>query len=206
MQQDQPAGDSDPYDFFMNPGSPQRQSKFSGIRPSNTILIGISAGIVLVLGLIILAIIGSGGGKEPAVTAVAQDQSELAHLAGIAIQNANASQQPAQNVAQTIGLSAASAQTQLVQTLAKGGTNLGGKTLALKQSATVDNQLNGALNSSTFDATFLGVMQTQLNTYATDLQYAYQAAKSDAVRQVLTNEYNDSKLLMQQLNTAQGQI
>jgi hypothetical protein len=163
--------------------------------------------VVLMILIIVASSLLSGSGNVPNLTIVAEDQNEIARVATIANNNAsNISQATTSNFAQACALSVTSAQQQLVSFLGQHGTKLSTGTLAKKQNPSSDQALNAAITSSTFDQTFLNIMQTELSGYASDLKKAYAGAQNSTEKQLISNDYQDEQLLAQQLSSAQSAL
>lgn len=191
------------YSFITNsPEEPKRSplSFLSGLSLRGRIILG-AGGLVafLILILILRALVGGGGNADVLITVV-QDQQELVHLA----ENAGTEQSLSRknrNLASTVQLAVASSQSQLVTYLAEGGKRLNEKQLNLKVDATVDQRLTDAASSGTYNQTFEEIMRDTLNEYGQDLQDAYQANKGPNGRAILSDSYNQARLLGIQLNS-----
>jgi hypothetical protein len=147
----------------------------------------------------------SGGGNTPALISVAQEQQEIIHLTTNATSNSQTGLSTTnQNFAVTAQASLTSDQRQLITYLANNGHKVKDKTLGLKINASLDQELQTAATNSTYDNTFKQTMQTQLSEYQQALQAAYKQTTGPKGRVLLTNQFNASKLLLQQLNTPAG--
>ncbi|HEY1835352.1 MAG TPA: hypothetical protein VGG13_00850 [Candidatus Saccharimonadales bacterium] len=200
---------SDPYDFITNPKKPPRARLFKlpGGSFGMRIAIVVGGGVIILIVLAIIASLFSGGSNaQQYVTAVAQDQTELARVAALATQSSAVSQQTTSNFAQTCSLSMTSAQQQLVSYLSSHGTELSASKLAFKQNPATDQALTNAAAASDYDQSFLGLMQTELKGYGSDLKEAYANTQNGATRQLLSNDYQGEQLLLEQLTSAQNQL
>lgn len=205
-----PSGDGTPppdYGFITQPPKPPRRGLTLPGNGSPLMRIVIVLGGLLVLLILFVVIKGllSGGGNTQALTTVAQDQQEMIHI--ITNGTTAATQQQAvlssadQNFAATAQLSLTSAQKQLVAYLKTNGKKISLKTLNLKISPAIDQQLTTAASNSTYDTTFKQVMQSKLTNYEAALKAAYKQTKGRKGRQLLSNEYNGAQLLLTQLNS-----
>jgi hypothetical protein len=211
VQPTAPAPDSPDaaYSFITDP-TPVPKQPLSSMLPGGNSMgarIGLVAAAFIVL-LIIIMVLRSlmGAGSSAATTAlvgVAQDQQELVHLAGNALQQPDLNTANT-NLAATINLAVGSSQTQLVQYLADGGKKVNPKALALKISASTDDQLTAAEAASTYNPTFQQVMKVQLATYASDIQKAYKQIDGKKGRALLTDSFNQIKLFETQLTSPDG--
>jgi len=216
MQPQQPYTDpySNPYnnqyDFIMSPQTPQRRPLLSLGGGSMVKRIAVVAGgvVILIILIVMVSSLFSSSGNVPNMTIVAQDQNEVDRVATLAIQDdsSDVTQQTTMNFAQNASLSVASDQVQLLNFLTAHGTKLSTATLALKTNPATTQALSAAASSSTFDQVFLTAMQTDLETYASDLQQAYAHSQSNTEKQILNNDYNNEQLLMKQLTSAQSAL
>lgn len=210
MQPQQP--DSNPYDFIVNPGKPQKRSPLNLSMPGGPMMqriVLVAGGAILLIMLVIVASsLLSGGGNVADMTIVAQDQTELERVATVATgdDEANISQQTTLNFAENSSLAIASAQQALLSFLSSNGAKLSTKTLGLKHSTQADQTLSNAAANSTFDQAFLTVMQGDLNSYAIDMKAAFAHSTNTTEKQLLEKDYQDAQLLITQVQSAEGQV
>jgi len=185
--------------------SPKQPFKLPGLGSGNSIMlrIGVAAAGLIVL-LIVFAIIKSLIFKGPDLASyvtIAQDQQELLHLAGDALssQQQSALSEGSQNLSATIQAALASNQTQIITYLATNHQKINAKTLNLKVSTILDTQLTTAQSAGIYDPTFQGIMQAQLKAYMNDLQRTYQASNGKKGRALLSSDYKQASLLLNQL-------
>jgi hypothetical protein len=197
-----PVQSSQEYNFITSPEKPAKlQWQLPGGNSMATRAL-MAAGGLLVLIIIFVIIKGlfSGGGSNLTLfVGVAQDQQELIHLA------TNASQQKGitvnnQNFAATTQLSLASSQAAIVKYLSANSRKVNPKTLNLKLSTSLDNQLVNAAAATTYDQTFQEITKTKLTAYLSDLQQTYKQTKGKNGRVLLSDDYNQAQLLLTQLN------
>ncbi|HTB49110.1 MAG TPA: hypothetical protein VK712_03440 [Verrucomicrobiae bacterium] len=192
------------YGFIMSPETvPNRSWSLPGGNSQTKRALTVFGGLfaLLIVFIVIKGLLGGGGPNLASFTAVAQDQQELIHLAtDISQQTQNASA-TSQNIAITVQLSITSAQSQLLTYLTNNHESIGTKTLALKVSTSLDNQLTTAAADSTFDQTFQQAIQSKLTTYQQDLKQTYAQTKGTKGRQLLSNDYNGATLLLKQIGS-----
>lgn len=197
-----PAQLSQEYSFITNPEKPAKQPLLpSGNSLPQRALLATGGLLALVIIFVIIkSLLGGGGSNLTSFVGVAQDQQELMHLA------TNASQQKSltvndQNFAATSQLSLASSQATIVKYLSTNGHKVNLKTLNLKLSLSLDNQLVNAAAATTYDQTFQEITKTKLTAYLSDLQQTYKQTKGKNGRALLNDDYNQAQLLLTQLNS-----
>lgn len=197
------------YDFLAGPPKPPKRSLLpSGAPPIARValILGGVLGVILLI-VIIKGAVGGSGNTAPLVSVV-QDQQELAHLATNALQPTSG-QPPSlssstEDFASTAKVSMTSSEAQMLAYLKKNGKKVGAKQLALKVSATTDQQLTTAAANSTYESTFKEIMQSKLQTYQADLQRAYSQTSGPKGRELLKQEYQGANLLLKQLGSPTG--
>lgn len=202
----QPQQNSGQYDFFMNPENAPKRSLLpsapggdSSFGKRIVVILG-GAVLLLIVGVVISSLLSGGGGNTSRLLTVAEDQTELVRVATLGTTSATAT--TTQNFSQSCALSIQSAQLQLTSFISShGGGKPSSKTLALKQNSATDTALSNATASSSFDATYTSIMQTQLSAYKNDLNTAYKNANNSSEKQLLSSDYNDAQLLVQELNS-----
>jgi hypothetical protein len=171
-----------------------------GSKKGIAILVGGGLLAFFVIILILRALVG-GGGDAASLIVVAQDQQELIHL----VQNAGQEKSLSagnENFAATVQLAVGSSQSQIIEFLQNGGKKLNEKQLNLKVDQTTDDRLAAASSAGTYNTTFDEIMKSELDQYAQDLQKAYQLNKGPNGRALLTDCYNQIKLMTIQLESA----
>lgn len=198
-----------PYDFIMNPDQPAtpKKSLLPGSGDSGTkgivLRVGLVAGGLVVLLIIFSVVRGllTGGGSQPHLITVVQDQQELVQLTTKATQQQGISTTNS-NFAATASLSLSSAQSDMIQYLSVTGVKkIEPKALNLKVSAKTDKQLTDAAVASTYNETFHGLMKTKLETYQRDLQQAYNKTSGPNGRKLLSAQFDQAELLLVQLES-----
>jgi hypothetical protein len=195
---------SDPYEFITAPATPQKRASLSlggNSSMAKRVLIVVGGGSLLLIIIILLAslIFGGGSTNTESLISIAQEQTELDRVSGIGVQNAVS--QNIKNFASSTQISIFSDQQQLLAFLQQHGTKLKSKELAATASAKTDTALNTAIAASTFDETFTSIMQTDLKTYEQTLKQTFIKTKDPAVRQLLSTEYSNAQLLLEQISS-----
>lgn len=187
-------GGQNPYDFILKGQGKPKRSFGSGSLKQRVIIVAGGALILLIAAVVLISLIGSGGkGNTSALLNVAQQQTELARVAGIGVDKADSTD--TKNLAITAQLSMQSSQADTVALLKKSGHKVNDKSLALLQNSNTDQQLDDADASSTFDSTFTQLFKTELNNYRSALQNAYSGA-TGTQQQLLQADFNDASILI----------
>lgn len=197
MQPQQPQPNN--YDFIMNPATPSRPPLLGGNALLKRLLIVLGGLFILAIIAAVLAQVlggGSGGFNKTAMLGIAQDQTQIIHLATDGVDNSTTAAN--KNFSISAQLSITSQQTDFLKYTASHGLKPKAKALALKQNADVDTQLTSAKSSSTYDSTYSTVMKDALNTYKTDLTSAYDKADSQG-KAILKANFDAANLLLTQL-------
>lgn len=203
----QPAPDGD-YDFIMNAGQapktswPGRTAATGGSSKLMRVLVVMGILTILLVGFIIIRGLLSGGSNHTQMLSVVQHQQKLIHLTTNALTVANLSTAH-RNFAATTQVSLTSSQTDLLGYLALNGLGkVGPKVLDQKISAKTDTDLTAAVAADTFNPTFHEVMKQGLTEYRVSLEQAFDKTTGEKGRELLTNQYRESELLVEQLNAA----
>jgi hypothetical protein len=199
-----PAGPAPhPYDFIMNPEQPSGP-KFNlpGLSPGSSmakkLLYGLGGFMALLILFVIARSIFSGGSNLQPYVVVAQDQQEIIHL----IENIDSKQDlpvSTQNFVATASASIASGQAQILSYLTTNKQKVKTDQLNLKINAATDQRLVTAASAGTYSSTFADVMKTELNTYMSDLSTAYKQSSGPKGRALLSSQYDQAGLMLQQL-------
>lgn len=196
------------YAFITNPDVPVKRSSslltlLSGKSLMTRIAV-IGGGLVVLLVVIsVLRGLVSGSFNLQPFLVVLQDQQELIHITSDASQPQSG--QPAlpanyQNFLATTKLTVTSAQEQLLIYLAKNNQKV--NTAELRYNTSIDSQLTTAESNDTYTLTFQQIMNSQLDTYKTNLVQAYDKTSGKKGRAQLRSDYNQLKLLIKQFNQA----
>ena len=187
-----------PYDFILSPQqSPKKRFNLGGNFMA-TIGLLVGGGVLLVIvAALLLNVLGSGGSDKQSLIGLAQTQAELVRIAKQGTNDSGL--QATKNLAVTTEIAIMTQQQGVLDLLAKMGTKIKDKDLALKQDATTDEQLTSARATSTFDSTFAQIMQSQLEDYASTLKQLQDKAKKQTERDLIADYYEQTKLIITQI-------
>ena len=166
-------------------------------------LIVVAGGVIVLLiaVLIIKWLLGLGSGVNmTSLYNVLGQQEEIANLANIDISNSSVTSQSYLNFSYTALASVATDQSRLLGLLNASGIKTNGKNFLLQSSA--DNQLNVALQNSSFESVYEPVMHQQLDLYANDIANAYNITGSNLLKSYLKTDYQDTLLLIKMLGAS----
>ncbi|HVW22868.1 MAG TPA: hypothetical protein VHB51_00015 [Candidatus Saccharimonadales bacterium] len=202
-----PPNGQNPYDFIMNPQKPKHGGglpSFGGAGSSplkRGILIGGLIVVVLIVLVIVKAIIGGGDNLGLEFTPVLQQQQELIHLTSGST-NTNLAQLSTDNAnaAATVYAVISSEQAEIQKYLATNKAKINSTAISATSSATTDQQLSSAAQSGTYNSAFVTVLKTELANYQASLQAAYLKVKGTHGRALLSKDFDQSKLLLQQFD------
>ncbi len=182
-----PNGSNTPYDFIMDTGKPKR---FSGSLKQRVTIVSIGAVLFLVIAIVFISIIGSGGKTNiQSLVNLAQQQNELVRIATIG--TTDAVSRDTKVLAETTKLSIQSNQNQTLALLSQYHHNVSIPTLLLLKNSRTDQELTSAAQSDTFDDTFTKIIQDQLNTYKQSLQSEFKLATRNSEKTVLKTNFNN---------------
>ncbi len=184
------------YDFFMDSNNAPNNSMPGGKKLF--LIVGLAVGVLAALATI-LAVLSGGNQESPQLVQLLQSQQEIVRVAKDGKKNAKA--ENLKNFSMTASTSLASAQGELITYIAKLGTKVGKDELALGQKAQTDTALKASLASSTYDTTYVSIMQSELNTYEKRLQSATVTSLSESERAMLQRYTVGAQLLRVQLTT-----
>ncbi len=194
-----------PYEFILNPeqNKPKRKFGFGGKNNKLTmllILIVAGALIFMILMTILLNAFAPKKIGKAELIGLAQTQNELVRVAGQGSKDAR--QQVTKNLATTIQYTMKTQQNKILASVGK----VGKKELALKQKATSDQQLTSAKQTSTYDTAFTKLAEQELNSYANELKTLFDQAATDKDRELMSDFYEQTQLLIAQIPYAQDGI
>lgn len=194
------------YEFFMNPGKPQRPSLLSS-GGSFGLKIGMIVGgaiLLMIITAVALSFIPSNL-NGPELTALGQTQNGLFATCNDALSNAKS--QDTKNFASNCSVSLMTEQADLVAYAGKHGLKLDKKVLDLGVKPESKSALKASIAASTYDETFSTMAQSQLTLYMAKLKATFKTAKSAEQKSLLSSEYTTAQLLDMQLkNTAAGDV
>lgn len=197
-----PEQPANPYEFITSAGgNPPKKPLLpgGGSKAQRLLVVAGGAFVLVIIAVIAINTILGSGNNTAGMISIAAQQNELVRVAGIGMQQAQAT--TTQNFAVTTDSSITSAQQQLLAYLQQHGTKVNPKQLTLTESAATNTQLNNAISTSSFDSAFTPIMQNDLKNYEVTLKQQYIQTKSTSERQLLSNDYDDALLLLDQLNS-----
>jgi hypothetical protein len=193
-----PSQTNNPYDFIFQDNTPKR-SLGGGDQKKTLIIFG--AVVLGVIGLLIiilsLAFRGSGGDVAPYIS-IAKQQAEMIRITVPANEAEALRTQTAKNLATNAQAVLKTDQKSLLDLLSKNGTKIGEKELAAVQNADTDAALEAAKTTGTYDTTYIDTMQAYLKTYQQTLKLTYPKATTSTEKDLLTKEYDNATLLLEQ--------
>jgi hypothetical protein len=192
-----------PYDFIMGSSQPTQtpKTKLPGSNSALGRVLLVGGGLIVLL--IVFAIVKSILFKGPDFSgfiSVAQDQQVLISLTS----DETLGDQPnlslsSMNFAATAGITATSAQSQILQYLTTHKQKVKQDKLVLKVKTKTIDELTSAASSGNFDQTFRDIMSAALKTYMADLDAAYNTAGKNG-QALLKSDYAQAVLLQNQLS------
>lgn len=192
-----------PYDFIMNPPAPPKKPLFGGFGGSLLARVGLVGG-GLVLLLIIFTVLQGFFKSEPPldnIVTIAQDQQQLIHLSTGAMQQQNLTTS-IKNFAATTQVTVTSSQSSTSAYLTENGKKVNVKELNLGIDPALDERLKTAAAATTYNQTFQEIMKAQLTEYMSHLEQAYEVIKGPKGQQLLRDQYQQAKLLLEQVDQA----
>jgi hypothetical protein len=208
MPPDYSNGQSNPYDFIVNPAPKPKRSLFRlpmhdpFIR--KIVLIAGGAISILIVLIVVVAVLGGGKSSTDTLLGLAQTEQELTRIATAGA--TGGVQQNTKNMATTTQVTIQSHQQQVLALLNKRGLKkVSTKQLSLKQDASTDQQLTVARQTSTFDLVFSQIMQRQLQSYATTVKQLATTSAKASEQELFSDFYEQTQLLISQITPAQSQ-
>lgn len=151
--------------------------------------------VLITAAIVVSALISNASkGKTETLLKVAQQQAELIRVAELG--SAKAKGPVAQNLAITTKLSLLTDQKSLTTYIGKQGLKTTPALLAGGKDSKTDTQLTNAEQTNRFDEVFLDIMQRDLAEYQSSLQKAFNETEGKSGKEVLTNAFNNTKLLV----------
>lgn len=185
------------YDFIMNPNQQKRSGRFfNGSPKSLFIMLGAVLAFIIILFIVYQA--AKPVGLGPQLTTLAQNQNEIARVAGLASQSANS--QNTKNFGATVNASMTTQENQLVDMLSKSGISLSSDTLAAAKNPKTDASLTAASQASNFDPVFTKTLTEELKDYQVQLSAIFKQTKPDqpVLKQQLQNDFDSVNLMLEQ--------
>ncbi len=158
-------------------------------------LVGGGALVIVILGVVLTSLLAKGG-TAPLLTTIVQEQQELVRIAAQAEKQSTS--ESVRGLAYNVDLSVSTSKSQLTDYLAKRGTKLNEKQLALKHDTATDQLLTNAKATSTYDSALQKVLASQLQTYLADIKKAYTQSSSKTLKTLLNSSFDSGKTLLAQ--------
>lgn len=160
-----------------------------------------------IVGLVVLLIlfnivkgVVSGPSIWPQFINIAEDQTEILHLASGAVTAQQTGISTAnKNFALTTQATMTTAQANTLQYLKNNGHKVKSKQLNFKISTSLDSQLTTAAGAGDYDSTFQQIMQAKLNAYQQDLKATYAHTTGPKGKTLLSQDYDAASLLLTEL-------
>lgn len=196
---------NNPYEFIMSPQKPPKKRFHLG-GGNLAMTVALFAGGALIFMIVVAILLNTFAPQKVSgdLTTMAQVQTELIRVADKGAKTGT--QQVTKNLAITIQFSMNTQRKEMLAFMAKRGVTVNDKELVLKQNATTDQELASARTTSTFDSVFTGIMQDELTAYANDLKTIYSNATSKSEKELMSDYYEQTQLLISQIPYTQQKI
>ncbi len=198
------ASGHNPYEFIVSPnsGSSKLSNPLAGGSFGKQIGIFAGAALVIIIGLWIAFSALSPKGNTADLLAITERQQEIIRIGTAATAAAGATD--VRNFVSNTNVSVTSDQQQLIAYLAKHGTKVGGKQLALDKNVQTDALLANAQAAGNYDGAVTQTLGSQLTTYEQLLKSAYNQTTSKSGKQLLQQIFTHTEALANQAKTIQG--
>jgi len=198
-----PVGPLQPdYSFITDPNQPKPKKSLlptGSSGPMRALIIGALLVVLMVVFVVVKGLLAGGSGNYDGYVSVEEDQQALIHILNSAVQQQNLNNTN-QNFVATATLSLNSSQQDLSAYLSQNHKKITSKQQVSKISASTDSQLSDAATAGTYNQTLHDVMKTKLNSYLNDLSAAYKQSTGKKGRALLSSDYDQGQLLLQQLD------
>lgn len=187
-----------PYSFIFEPPNKQKRRLIpsgNSTKERIIIIVGGLAGL-LVIGLILVAVLGSSGeNNKLELATISKEQTELIRIANIG--RTKAQDTKVKNLAITTSQSLESSQITLKAVFKKNNINLTSKELAVSKNTATDTKLTNAEQANNFDVVFNQELTTELTTYRDSLKKAYDTTRGKTTRVALSTAYTGASTLLE---------
>lgn len=195
------APQGNPYEFILNPNQAPKKKKMGGLGGNKLVMLAVSIiGGALLIMIILTIVLNALAPKKIStedLVGLAQTQTELLRVSQQA--SRSAVQQVTRNLATTVEYTMVTQQKQTLDVLAQNKVEVSPKELALKQNATTDQKFSTAKVTSTFDKTFTGIIQDELDNYATTLKNLSSISATKSERDRMSDYYRQVQQLISQI-------
>ena len=184
------------YDFIMNSGAKRRGPLMSSSFSSRLLLALGGAFVLIIVAWIFLSIVRKSPHVDsPQLITIMQDQYELIQISAAAINSADS--QTTRNFAKTVQLNLETDQNMLQAYMAKHNIKVKKSVIHLlpANSKATDATLATAKTNGDYDQVYTQIAQSQLSAYQIALSQTYKMAQLHSEQLLLTNAFNDAKLL-----------
>lgn len=191
-------GGHNPYEFIMTSTQAPKRSGFSlggGSASKLLVIVGAVALVIFILGFIVAALAPKGASADE-LTDIVQRQAELSRVAQLAERNADS--EAAKALAYNINLSISSGRSSLTTVMEQKGMSVSEKDIELSEDSATDKTLEDARATSSYDSTFIQLMNDQLTGYLAALRTTYQNTSNRDIKATLQELYDDGVLLLTQ--------
>ncbi|MDQ5885909.1 MAG: hypothetical protein QG628_306 [Patescibacteria group bacterium] len=193
--------EQNPYDFIMNSGEPQKKSPL-GLPSGNSklqriLIVGGGLVVLLIVGVLLLSMLtaGSKSNSEQLLT-LAKTQTELIRIADLAVKEPSVRNESTRILAVNTSVSVNSTKQQVISMITKSGKKADPKQLALSKNTKTDAKLETALQNNQYDEVVTEELITELKNYRLQLKTSYDAVKSKQDKQVLSDAFKGTTLLL----------
>lgn len=197
-----PPNQNQPQDYsFITDPTPQPKQGLS-VGPSLPKRIFIVVGgllLLLIIFMIVKSLFGGNSNMDKFVE-LTQDQQQIIVVAKTADEQPTLSSVNRNSAITTLS-STTTDQLATIDYMAKNGKKIKTKDLAQTINPKLTEQLTASVAAGTFDSTYKDVMTTQLEAYSRNLKSVYQQTNGKNGKALLEQNYQNTQLLLQQLNT-----
>lgn len=189
------------YDFITNHQEPKKSLIPSvGSGKTQRIIFAVIAGLLFIMvAVIIYSLIFGGSTNKDQLISVAGQQTELIRVSELGTKKSNGTD--AKSLAASVQVSVTSDKNSLIEQMKKNGDKVSDKDLVGSKSSETDKKLTDAEQNGTFDTIFTSTMNSMLQKYQANLKVTFEATKSKATKQVLSNAYENAGVLVEQSST-----
>jgi hypothetical protein len=189
-----PQPDPSQYEFIVNPDTAPK--KGPGGLSSKLIYVAIGGGALVIIFFVIVLLSGGNKGLDPSLVSVAQEQTEIARVAGL--QSDNLTNSTTKGFALNTQLSMQTAQSDYLTFLSENGSGINSKQLGGAQNSQTDATLASAQANGSLDSTLTSTLQDDLAQYQQTIKTAYGRTHAATTHQELQKLYDQAGLLLQQ--------
>lgn len=204
MQPQQTPNPGGNYDFIMNPNQAPKRPLLPGgnSMAQRAVMVAIGAVVLMIIIIIVSSLLNSGPDNKLSLIKATQQQTEMVRVSDLT--NTSGSQ-TTRNIALNTSLTLASDSQKLQAALAERGIKIKQKQLLAGKNPDTDKKLDQAKAASAYDTTFLQIMDDSLGDYQATLQDAFTNSHSPTLKQLLSQEFTNAKLLRNQIDQAAKQ-